>query len=447
MGFTVKTLKCNGLCRSCYENAIRKKGQPEREIDIGKILDVIEQEGKKDSSARCNSPTLHGGEPLLLSLPVLECLLGVIHKYWKQTGVQTNGTLITDEHIRLFKKYNTHVGVSIDGDTFELNRGRWNAADLTDVQIQEHTDQVLSNMRKVRDAGLRLSVISLLRSYNASTSEKILRFINFLFRLKREFGVVDVRTNPVIVFNDEFRDEELTNDELGAAFVMLFDVSVSAADLCWLPYRDVVDLMMGFKKVTCNFLECDIWKTNAESPIDVTGMVGNCLKGGAAIDGVFVMATETASKERYAMLKQISEYEGGCKDCRYWFICKGGCPGEGIDNDWRNKDRFCEAWKILFQHVEEKLKSMMPNLLLAPDFYPNDGTSSLVIQSISGSAWTKNARKTLEQLTSCKVPDKNSGHGDTNHGDSEHGDRPHGDGHGDANYDLKTKSWIQNVKK
>ena len=37
-----------------------------------------------------------------------------------RNGLQTNGVLVDDEHVRMFRKYRVHVGVSIDGPG-ELN--------------------------------------------------------------------------------------------------------------------------------------------------------------------------------------------------------------------------------------------------------------------------------------------------------------------------------------
>ena len=36
-------------------------------------------------------------------------------------------------------------------------------------------------------------------------------------------------------------------------------------------------------------------------------------------------------------------------------MCKGLCPGTGIDGDWRNKTEYCEVWKRLFEHMEREL--------------------------------------------------------------------------------------------
>jgi len=127
------------------------------------------------------------------------------------------------------------------------------------------------------------------------------------------------------------------------------------------------------------------------------------------------------------MLQQIPQDLGGCKDCRYWHICYGACPGTGIDNDWRNRGRFCEAWKDFFAHIENRLKAMMPNLLLSPEFYPHRTLAELVQKSLrtqNGSSYKQQARFNIESLKEevvkrQAVPRQSGGHGDKPHGDSD----------------------------
>src|SRR5882672_1324319 len=67
---------------------------------------------------------LFGGEPLLVLAPDLERLWAWGLERWGENGIQTNGVLIRDEHIRMFKQYRVHVGISLDGPS-ELNDVRW----------------------------------------------------------------------------------------------------------------------------------------------------------------------------------------------------------------------------------------------------------------------------------------------------------------------------------
>jgi hypothetical protein len=59
--------------------------------------------------------------------------------------------------------------------------------------------------------------------------------------------------------------------------------------------------------------------------------------------------------ERYIALHETPYKHGGCKDCRFFLMCKGQCPGTAMHNDWRNRSEHCQVWMALFEHFERKL--------------------------------------------------------------------------------------------
>lgn len=448
MGLHFKTMECNGLCRSCYESEIRSYTR-DISYDVDAMIETFEREtNNTPKEQRSGGPCVHGGEPLLIKFDDLEKILAKMQELYGNSNIQTNGILITDAHIELFKKYGTSIGVSLDGDTAQLNWGRWNAGNLTMGEIQKMTDKTLWNMKKCYDAGIGLSMISLLRKNNA-TAEHIDGFIRFLLRMREEFGIVHVRTNEVIIYKEEYeKDEGLTDEELGNAFCKIADVCLKDPELLWLPYHDVVNMLLGYiNETTCTFAECDIWQTGSEITIMSNGSLGNCLKGGSACDGIESLRSDGQMRRyRYEMLEQIPQEFDGCKDCRYWFMCKGGCPGEGVDNDWRNRTASCIALKKLFAHIELKIRGMLPNLYTLPMYYPICPSQPMIMSALESSASTfrEHKRKDIE-----KMKKQHSGNGqqhndafhgdshrDVGHGDGGHGDSPHGDSHGDSHDDT-----------
>lgn len=414
MNLSIKTLNCDGGCRSCYEELIRKNHN--NDYDIKKIFETIDREGAKRTS-------LHGGEPLLLDINDIESLLKHSFEISGQSGLQTGGHLITDDHIKMFKKYKSHVGISLDGNTSALNFGRWNKEGFSGV-ADKMTKKTIDNMYKLKNAGIKMSIISVLRKYNADKNN-IDHFINFMKWLYVEFDIVDIRTNPGIVYEEKFKqDEELTGFELGNALKKIFDYCVGNKELKIQPIRDVIELLMGYNNATCNFSKCDPYYTTAEVTVNENGEIGNCLKSGGAVDGIQTLKSDAKTEERYNILRQIPEKYNGCKECKFWTICYGGCPGSGIDNDWRNRTRFCEGWKMIFNHAYCHIKGLFPNINLLPDYFPANANKDLVLGSLQ-STWRQDKKTNIQEEIKKELKK------DKNCINIEHGDRPHGDSHGD----------------
>src|SRR5262245_10074152 len=95
---------CNIHCEYCYQNPQRDAGNLTRQYDMAKMKAALEAEGGAFS--------LFGGEPLLLPLADLEDIWDWGFRRFGRNSVQTNGSLITDAHIALFKRYQVGVGVS-----------------------------------------------------------------------------------------------------------------------------------------------------------------------------------------------------------------------------------------------------------------------------------------------------------------------------------------------
>ena len=120
-----------------------------------------------------------------------------------------------------------------------------------------------------------------------------------------------------------------------------------------------------------------------------------------------------------------------------------------MNNDWRNKTRFCEALKMLYSFIERKVKAIIPNLVPTPELYPFRPLPIDVQSNLgeSGSTWFLSRRKSADTIKEtiknrgiqpldfpCEEGHGDKAHGDRPHGDSDlkfHGDSSHGDEHGD----------------
>ena len=98
-------------------------------------------------------------------------------------GIQTNGTLINDRHIRLFKQYKVNVGISVDGPG-ELNDVRWAG---TLALTREATANTHAAIERLVREGLTPSLIVTLHRSNA-TADKLPRMRDW-FRYLDMLGI------------------------------------------------------------------------------------------------------------------------------------------------------------------------------------------------------------------------------------------------------------------
>ena len=94
------TARCNNNCTHCYENVSADDVEArKKELSLEQLKPIID-DAVSMGALWC---TITGGEPLIRKD------FSDIYLYLKKKGllvsVFTNATLITDEHIRLFKKY------------------------------------------------------------------------------------------------------------------------------------------------------------------------------------------------------------------------------------------------------------------------------------------------------------------------------------------------------
>ncbi len=128
----VVTSSCNLNCSYCYEN---KYDRSKEQMDISVAKDAITYYMERDDGHKKVSIEFFGGEPLLGFSLIKEVVEWFYSRSWKKDaffGIQTNGTLLTEEMKEWLVKYKKKltVGFSIDGckEAHDLNRS--NSYDL-----------------------------------------------------------------------------------------------------------------------------------------------------------------------------------------------------------------------------------------------------------------------------------------------------------------------------
>lgn len=334
-------VNCNIACQYCYQNPQRDAGNLNHRYDIEAMKAAVLAEG--------GPFTLFGGEPLMLPDADLEHLFAWGLEQFGGSVVQTNGTLLTDAHIRMFQDYKVHVGISVDGPG-ALNDVRW-AGSIE--KTRRATEQSHAAIERLVAAGIVPGLIVTLHRGNA-TSDK-LPVMHDWFRYLDEIGIISARLHLLEVENAFIQHKyALSIEENIEAMLSFAELERALHTLRFDMFQDL-EYMMSARDdyATCVWRACDPYTTSAVRGVEGDGQRTNC--GRTNKDGIDFSKADSGGYERYIALYQTPQEHGGCQGCRFFLMCKGQCPGTAIDGDWRNRTEHCEVWKRLYRHVEERL--------------------------------------------------------------------------------------------
>jgi uncharacterized protein len=334
-------VKCNIQCQYCYQNPQRDAGNFGAEYDIDRMKAAIVAEGGPFA--------LFGGEPLLVPVEDLEELWSWGLARSGGNAVQTNGTLISDEHIRMFKAYNVSVGISLDGPG-ELNDVRWHGSQAKTREATEKSIQAIERLCRER---MPPSLIITLHRGNASPDRlpQLFAWIHTLAAI----GIRSIRLHLLESESELVRARYALSSEQNIAVLSSFmELQKTLPAISFDLFADMRRMLLGQDDQTsCVWNACDSYTTQAVRGVEGQGQRSNC--GRTNKDGIDFGKADTQGYERYLALYQTPFEDGGCSGCRFFMMCKGHCPGTAIDGDWRNRTEHCEVWKALFARLESDL--------------------------------------------------------------------------------------------
>jgi uncharacterized protein len=332
---------CNIACQYCYQNPQRDAGNLGRRYDLDAMKRAVTEEG--------GPFTIFGGEPLLVPENDLEELWAWGLEQFGRNGIQTNGTLINEAHIRMFKRFNVSVGISIDGPG-ELNDVRWSGS-LEKTRLD--TARTEAAIARLCQENIPPTLIVTLHRNNATRDK--LPVMHEWFRQFDRRGVPSARLHLLESENQFIREKYALSVEENIEALMSFaaiepDLRGMSLDI----FHDVEELLQGRdEQVGCVWRACDPYTTSAVRGVEGSGQRSNC--GRTNKDGIDFVKSDQPGFERYLALYNTPQRDGGCQGCRFFLMCKGQCPGTAIDGDWRNRTEHCGIWMKLFEHVEQRL--------------------------------------------------------------------------------------------
>lgn len=295
----------------------------------------------------------HGGEPTLAGIDFFRKVVTIQEAFVPEgstvrNGIQTNGTLITEEWGRFFSRENFYVGLSIDGSERYHNRNR------TRVGGKGTFDEVMRGLEILKRYSVPYEFLCVVSNDNVHEPLEIYRFlkeqgasyITFL-PLVEEDGKGSGRATPQSVRAMDFGKflvaifDEWIEEDIGIIKIQVFEEALRTA------FRQEHTLCIfkcvcgGVPVVEMNgdFYMCDHY-------VDAEHRIGNIAD--LSLSEMLDHPRQKAfGEDKYRSLPYY------CRECEVLDMCNGECPKnrfiETPDGE-PGLNYLCEGYKHFFNH-------------------------------------------------------------------------------------------------
>ncbi len=326
---------CNLACDYCHATNLPTR---EKLMPINLISRILNNFSSNDDRDQLQL-IFHGGEPLLAGLAFYKRILALESQIETSNlritnGIQTNGTLITNEWIDLFQEGHFKVGLSIDGPLALHDKYR------KDKTGKPTFKRVVTSIEKLRENKIPTSLLSVI------TKESPLHLQPF-FDLLLEWKISGIDFLPC-VGTTAHKHVYAYSEFMNAAF----DIWLSQD----MPFQIRTFLAILRSLRGENGRLCQFTKTCGEVlAIDALGRIYPCDRfigdENYLIGEVSSSSIELVDSPPIILEKKMPR---SCMACEVNQICNNGCPARTDPKSGR--DIFCTARKEIIQHIQGRLK-------------------------------------------------------------------------------------------
>lgn len=330
---------CNLRCKYC---SIGEKKLNFNVIDIktlkhsGDFIVKFAQQQKETSI----TIILHGGEPTIIDYKVyqefFDYLLQTYSDISFKFSMQTNCFHFSEEYVTFLKKYDVHVGVSIDGNEKIHNKTR------VDINGKGTFSKVKENIIKLIENGISVSGLIVVTKELLNEDLSYLNFFNYYN--------INLKINPLLNYGEALNEDSLWlevgdySNYIKKVYLYMLDNEI---EIKINPVFNIFNAIINNTEMSdcayknqCgkNFI-CVDYKGDIYPCGRFYDVYGSCLGN--------VYNTDNISK--FTPTKLLEE----CKNCKYLKWCYGGCSAyRQIMKS--NKSLLCEDTKMLFDYFSNE---------------------------------------------------------------------------------------------
>jgi uncharacterized protein len=297
----------------------------------------------------------HGGEPTLAGLDYFRRITEIQEKHLSANrvalnGIQTNGTLLSEEWCKFLKKENFIVGISLDGPE------KFHSINRLKRDGQSSFDAVVRGYQLLKYYEIPCEILCVVNSVNVNFPLEVYRFfksinaefITFLPLVEKQTSgekIVSERTVPAKafgVFLCAIFDEWKTSD-IGTVKIQIFEEALRTAfglehSLCI--FKPVCGRVPVIER-NGDFYPCDHF-------VDPVHHIGN-IRQKSLSEMLECPAQKEFGLSKFNTLPEL------CLNCEVLNFCNGACPKDRFNETPEGEsglNYLCEGYKLFFNHCK-----------------------------------------------------------------------------------------------
>ena len=298
------TTACNARCTYCFEEGVKCVTMTQETAEqVCKF--IIE----RNQNAKSILIQWFGGEPLL-NQKVITYITTTLDKELGEKGVKinyqmtTNGSLITEEVVRLFKEV-WHIGrvqITLDG-TKEVYEAR-----KAYVNVPNAFEKVIKNINMLADSGVRVGIRL---NYDSENINNIFELIDYLN------DVIKTKNNVMVYAYPIFGDDPSSAPDVRETALKLIKINSKISEYGLSHSRDPFNLHFVVTKCyACLRHSCLIY------PDGRLGKCSTAMKDGDFYGDVFSKNRLNTNYLKWCSTELPSQE---CSKCKFLPLCQGGC--------------------------------------------------------------------------------------------------------------------------
>ena len=349
---------CNLRCEYCFY-LDKCELYPERKVHRMSLA-VLERmiASYMKTSQPCYAFGWQGGEPTLMGIDFFRKVTEVQRKYGQRgvtvaNGLQTNGTMISDEMARHFAEYKFLLGVSLDGpaDIHDFYR-------KTNAGSGSH-ELVMQGIKRLEKYEVEFNILVLVNAANVKRARE-------LYHYYLEHGFHFLQFIPCVEFdeNDQPYSYAISGEEWGDFLCEIYDlwyqhdtrkVSIRLFDSMLNLMVDNIRNICLFGRNCCQYFVVE----NSGDIYPCDFFVTPELKLGNIMEDEWEDLQQSRVYLDFGRQKPF--WNRQCDTCKYLHFCSGDCLKNriyGSGSDPRRLSWLCSGWQQFYEHALPGLRKL-----------------------------------------------------------------------------------------